>query len=108
MADDPKITIDQVKHVAKLAPRTLEALSTLRFRAGGSSLPLRGSPMAGAAARFRGPGSLAAAGPEAIDCKWGARGINADVLHQLDDARSHARDEDETLGATLVVFDAEA
>ena len=45
--------------------------------------------------------------PEAIDCKWGARGINADVLHQLDDARSHAADEDEALTATLVVFDAE-
>ena len=44
---------------------------------------------------------------EAIDCKWGARGIGADVLHQLDDARSHAADEDETLRATLVVFDAE-
>lgn len=44
---------------------------------------------------------------EAIDCKWGARGINADVLHQLDDARQHAADEDEPLTATLVVFDAE-
>jgi hypothetical protein len=44
---------------------------------------------------------------EAIDCKWGARGINADVLHQLDDARSHAADEDEVLTATIVVFDAE-
>jgi len=43
---------------------------------------------------------------EAIDCKWGARGINADVLHQLDDAREHAVDEDEHLAATLVVFDA--
>jgi hypothetical protein len=43
---------------------------------------------------------------EAIDCKWGARGINADVLHQLDDARTHAADEDERLAATLVVFDA--
>ncbi len=43
---------------------------------------------------------------EAIDCKWGARGINADVLHQLDDARSHAADEDERLAVTLVVFDA--
>jgi hypothetical protein len=47
-----------------------------------------------------------AGGSEAIDCKWGARGINADVLHQLDDARSHAADEDETLATTLVVFDA--
>ena len=46
-------------------------------------------------------------GAEAIDCKWGARGINADVLHQLDDARTHAADEDEVLTATIVVFDAE-
>jgi ABC-2 type transport system ATP-binding protein len=44
--------------------------------------------------------------PEAIDCKWGARGINADVLHQLDDATTHAADEDERLSASLVVFDA--
>jgi hypothetical protein len=43
---------------------------------------------------------------EAIDCKWGARGINADVLHQLDDATTHAADEDERLTASLVVFDA--
>ena len=43
---------------------------------------------------------------EAYDCKWGARGINDDVLHQLDDARSHAADEDESLVASLVVFDA--
>jgi hypothetical protein len=43
---------------------------------------------------------------EAYDCKWGARGINADVLHQLDDARSHAADEEETLAVALVVFDA--
>lgn len=44
---------------------------------------------------------------EVWDCKWGARGINADVLHQLDDARGHAGDEDETLRVGLVVFDAE-
>jgi len=44
---------------------------------------------------------------EAIDCKWGARGINADVLHQLDDARTHAADEEERLATTIVVFDAE-
>jgi hypothetical protein len=44
--------------------------------------------------------------PEAYDCKWGARGINADVLHQLDDAREHAADEDERLIVALVVFDA--
>jgi hypothetical protein len=43
---------------------------------------------------------------EAYDCKWGARGINADVLHQLDDARRHAADEDEPLAVALVVFDA--
>ncbi len=43
---------------------------------------------------------------EAYDCKWGARGINADVLHQLDDARAHAADEDEALVVALVVFDA--
>jgi hypothetical protein len=43
---------------------------------------------------------------EAYDCKWGARGINADVLHQLDDARRHAADEDERLAVALVVFDA--
>jgi hypothetical protein len=47
------------------------------------------------------PGAAAA-----VDCKWGARGISADVLHQLDDARTHARDEDETLAVLLVVFDA--
>jgi hypothetical protein len=41
----------------------------------------------------------------AVDCKWGARGISADVLHQLDDARSHAADDDEQLQAVLVVFD---
>ena len=44
---------------------------------------------------------------EAWDCKWGARGINADVLHQLDDARAHADDEGERLRVGLVVFDAE-
>jgi hypothetical protein len=43
---------------------------------------------------------------EAWDCKWGARGINADVLHQLDDARGHAAAEDERLLVGLVVFDA--
>ena len=42
----------------------------------------------------------------AIDCKWGARGISADVLHQLDDARQHAADDDERLAVLLVVFDA--
>jgi hypothetical protein len=43
---------------------------------------------------------------EAWDCKWGARGINADVLHQLDDAHTHATDEDERLLVGLVIFDA--
>src|SRR4029079_1908627 len=42
----------------------------------------------------------------ALDCKWGARGISADVLHQLDDARHHAADDDERLGGVAVVFDA--
>jgi len=44
---------------------------------------------------------------EAYDCKWGARGINADVLHQLDDARGHAADEEAALRVALVLFDAE-
>ena len=44
--------------------------------------------------------------PEAWDCKWGARGIKADVLHQLDDARRGAADEGEQLLVGLVVFDA--
>jgi hypothetical protein len=43
---------------------------------------------------------------EAYDCKWGARGISADVLHQLDDARSHAAAEGARLLPVLVVFDA--
>ena len=43
---------------------------------------------------------------EVFDCKWGARGINADVLDQLDDARRHAVDEEERLTVSLVVFDA--
>ncbi len=43
---------------------------------------------------------------EAYDCKWGARGISADVLHQLDDARTHAAAEGERLLPVLVVFDA--
>ena len=44
-------------------------------------------------------------GAAAVDCKWGARGISADVLHQLDDARTHAADDDERLRAVLVIFD---
>lgn len=43
---------------------------------------------------------------EAYDCKWGARGISADVLHQLDDARAHAEAEGRRLLPVLVVFDA--
>jgi hypothetical protein len=46
------------------------------------------------------------AAPEAWDCKWGARGIKADVLNQLDDARRHADAEGGRLLAGLVVFDA--
>jgi hypothetical protein len=44
--------------------------------------------------------------PEVFDCKWGARGINADVLNQLDDARAHAADEEIGLRVAIVVFDA--
>ncbi|HEX5591170.1 MAG TPA: hypothetical protein VFX65_12845 [Candidatus Limnocylindrales bacterium] len=43
---------------------------------------------------------------EAYDCKWGARGISADVLHQLDDARTRAAAEGERLLTVLVIFDA--
>ena len=43
---------------------------------------------------------------EVYDCKWGARGINADVLNQLDDARAHAADEEIELPVAIVVFDA--
>jgi hypothetical protein len=42
---------------------------------------------------------------EAWDCKWGARGINADVLNQLDDARRHAAAEETPLRVGLVVYD---
>ncbi len=42
---------------------------------------------------------------EAWDCKWGARGIDADVLNQLDDARRHAAEEEVPLRAGLVVYD---
>ena len=44
--------------------------------------------------------------PEVYDCKWGARGINADVLNQLDDARTNAAAEGTELAVALVVFDA--
>jgi hypothetical protein len=43
---------------------------------------------------------------EAWDCKWGARGIKADVIHQLDDARRGAAEEGTKLVVGLVVFDA--
>lgn len=43
---------------------------------------------------------------EAWDCKWGARGIKAEVLHQLDDARRGAAEEGGRLLVGLVVFDA--
>ena len=48
----------------------------------------------------------AEARPEAWDCKWGARGIKSDVIHQLDDARRGAADEGGSLLVGLVVFDA--
>jgi hypothetical protein len=48
----------------------------------------------------------AAAAPEVYDCKWGARGIGADVLNQLDDAARHAAAEEVGLRVALVVFDA--
>jgi hypothetical protein len=44
---------------------------------------------------------------EAYDCKWGARGINADVLYQLEAARSNAADEEMALRVFIVVYDAE-
>jgi hypothetical protein len=44
--------------------------------------------------------------PEVYDCKWGARGINADVLNQLDDARANAAEEEIALRVAIVVFDA--
>lgn len=43
---------------------------------------------------------------EAWDCKWGARGIRSDVLHQLDDARRNAAAEEARLLVGLIVFDA--
>jgi hypothetical protein len=50
--------------------------------------------------------TIESARPEVYDCKWGARGVNADVLNQLDDARAHAADEDVALTVALVLFDA--
>ncbi|MFL5680609.1 MAG: hypothetical protein ACJ77B_08415 [Chloroflexota bacterium] len=43
---------------------------------------------------------------EAYDCKWGARGINPDVLLQLEAGRSNAESEGSRLLAVLVIFDA--
>jgi hypothetical protein len=43
---------------------------------------------------------------EVYDCKWGARGINADVLLQLDGARTNAEGEGARIVVALVVFDA--
>ncbi len=43
---------------------------------------------------------------EAWDCKWGARGIKADVVHQLDDAKRGAAEEGGRLLVGLIVFDA--
>ena len=43
---------------------------------------------------------------EVYDCKWGARGINADVLLQLDAARTNAEGEGARIVVALVVFDA--
>jgi len=43
---------------------------------------------------------------EAYDCKWGARGINAEVLLQLDAARTHAEEAERRMLVALVVFDA--
>jgi hypothetical protein len=46
------------------------------------------------------------AAAEVYDCKWGARGINGEVLLQLDEARTHAAAEGERVRVALVVFDA--
>jgi hypothetical protein len=43
---------------------------------------------------------------EAYDCKWGARGINVEVLLQLEQARQRAAEEDVRLTTALVIFDA--
>jgi hypothetical protein len=43
---------------------------------------------------------------EVYDCKWGARGINSEVLLQLELARQHAVEEDVRLTTVLVIFDA--
>jgi hypothetical protein len=43
---------------------------------------------------------------EVYDCKWGARGINGEVMLQLDAARAGAEAEEARLLAALVFFDA--
>jgi hypothetical protein len=50
--------------------------------------------------------TVESATPEAYDCKWGARGINPEVLLQLASARSNAATEGVELVVSLVVFDA--
>jgi len=50
--------------------------------------------------------TVESATPEAYDCKWGARGINAEVLLQLATARTNAAAEGLDLAVALVVFDA--
>jgi len=44
--------------------------------------------------------------PEGLRLQVGRAGINADVLNQLDDARTHAADEEIEITVALVVFDA--
>jgi hypothetical protein len=44
--------------------------------------------------------------PRRTTASGGARGIGDDVLDQLDDARTHADDEEIPLDVALVVFDA--
>lgn len=50
--------------------------------------------------------TVESATPEAYDCKWGARGINPEVLLQLATARANAAAENLDLATALVVFDA--
>jgi hypothetical protein len=51
--------------------------------------------------------TVESAAPEAYDCKWGARGINPEVLLQLGTARANAAAEGTDLVVGLVVFDAQ-
>jgi hypothetical protein len=50
--------------------------------------------------------TVESATPEVYDCKWGARGITAEVLLQLATARANAAAEGLDLAVALVVFDA--